>query len=67
MTSIVSSVTNVFTEMISWFTEAMTEVGSIFFTAEAGLTLIGTITVIGVSFAVALKVISMIRSLLRLH
>ncbi len=63
--TIVESILAVFMTVLEWFVEAVSAVSPLFFTPEAGLTLIGSITVIGVGFAVTLLVIAMLRGLLR--
>ena len=67
MTTVVTSILAVFTAITEWFTSTLADVGVLFYTAESGLTFIGTISVIGVAIGVTLMVIAMIRSLLRLH
>ncbi|MBQ8302019.1 MAG: hypothetical protein IJX97_00530 [Clostridia bacterium] len=67
MTTVVSSILEVFSALVAWFTETIGDVGAIFYVAETGLTFVGTITIIGVAIAVTLMVIAMIRSLLRLQ
>ena len=67
MTTVVTSILAVFTAITEWFTSTLADVGVLFYTAESGLTFIGTISVIGVAIGVTLMVIAMIRSLLRLQ
>lgn len=66
-TSIVSSIFAVFTEILNWFTTTLGTVGDIFYTAEKGLTFIGTLSVIGLGVGVVLLVVNMLKSLIRLR
>ena len=63
--SVVSSIFAVFTEILNWFTTTLGSVGNIFYTAEKGLTFIGTLSVIGLGIGVVLLVVNMLKSLIR--
>ena len=63
--SVVSSIFAVFTEILNWFTTTLGSVGDIFYTAEKGLTFIGTLSVIGLGIGVVLLVVNMLKSLIR--
>lgn len=64
-TSVVSAILEVVLLILGWFVDAVTEMTALFYTAEAGLTVIGTITVIGFGIALVLLVAAWIRSLFR--
>lgn len=63
--SVVASIFAVFTEILNWFTTTLGSVGDIFYTAETGLTFIGTLSVIGLGIGVVLLVVNMLKSLIR--
>lgn len=64
--SIVSRVFAVFTEIINWFTTSMTTVSEMFYTTETGLTLFGTLAVIGLGISIVFLLVNVIKSMLRL-
>ena len=64
-TSVVSAILEVVLLILGWFVDAVTEMTALFYTAEAGLTVIGTITVIGFGIALVLLVAAWIRSLFK--
>lgn len=57
----------VFTEIITWFVSAMESVSQMFYTTENGLTLFGTLAVIGLGIATVLLVVNIIKSMLKLR
>ena len=65
MNSVVTSILFVFTTVLEWFSTSLGSISSIFYDAESGLTLVGTLSVITVAISVSLMVIAMIRSLLK--
>ena len=65
--SIVSSIFAVFTEILNWFTTTLSTVGNVFYTADKGLTFIGTLSVIGLGIGVVLLVFNMLKGLIRLR
>lgn len=64
-TSVVSAILDVVLLILQWFVDAVTEMTALFYTAEAGLTVIGTITVVGFGIALVLLVAAWIRSLFK--
>lgn len=65
VSSIVTQILAVFTAFLEWFVDSIGIAMSIFYVAETGLTVIGTITVIGLALAVTLLVAAWIRSLMK--
>lgn len=66
MTTIITSITAVFTAMASWFVSTLNSVSELFFNSNDGtLTLIGTVTIIGFAIAITTMLLAWIRSLLR--
>ena len=65
--TIVSSIFGVFTEILTWFTTTLGSVGEIFYTADKGLSFIGTLAVIGLGIGVVLLVVNMVKGLIRLR
>lgn len=65
--TIVSRVFAVFTEIIQWFTTSMTTVSSMFYTTESGLTLFGTLAVIGLGISIVFLLVNVIKGMLRLQ
>lgn len=63
--TVVESILAVVLEILEWFVEAVTTMTALFYTAEAGLTVIGTITVIGFGIALVLLVAAWIRSMFK--
>lgn len=63
--TVVTQILNVFMAILTWFVEAVEVAIGIFWTAEAGLTFIGTLAVIGFGIAVVLMLLAMIRSYLK--
>lgn len=63
--SVVTQILAVFMAILNWFVEAIEVAIGIFWTAEAGLTFVGTLAVIGFGIAVALMLLAMIRSYLK--
>lgn len=64
--SIVSAITTVFTAIGTWLVGAITAMEAVFW-VDGALTFIGTLSVIGLSIAVILMVLAMIRSYLQLR
>lgn len=64
--SVVSAITAVFTAIGQWFVSAITAMEAVFWTGSA-LTFVGTLSVVGLSIAVILMVLAMIRSYLHLR
>lgn len=65
VSSIVTEILAVFTAFLQWFVGSIETAVAIFYVAGSGLTVIGTITVIGLALAVTLLVAAWIRSLMK--
>lgn len=63
--TIVTQILAVFTAFLDWFVESIGIAMKIFYVAESGLTVIGTVTVIGLALAVVLLLAAWIRSLMK--
>lgn len=63
--TVVSSILSVFTAILEWFVTSLGAIGGIFYTAEAGLTFLGTVTIIGFAIAIVTMVVAMVRSLIK--
>lgn len=59
---ILGSITNVWTEMMTFFSGAFDKLTPIFYNAETGLTLIGVLAVSGMAVGVCLLFLNMIKS-----
>ena len=64
--SIVKSIFGVFTEIIDWFTTSLGTVSDMFYSTETGLTLFGTLAVIGLGISVVFLLVNVIRRMLKL-
>ncbi len=62
--TIVSTILEVLTGVGTWITTTIGSLQSLFYTAESGLTLLGTLAVLGVAFGVIFGLIALIRSFL---
>lgn len=65
MSSIITAVTSVFTAVGEWFGGAVQAMIPIFYTAEDGLTFIGTLTIMGLSISVTFLLLNVISSFLQ--
>lgn len=65
ISTVVTAVLAVFTAVLQWFVTAIETAIGIFWTAEAGLTFLGTLAVIGLAIAIVLMLFAMIRSYLK--
>lgn len=63
--TIIESITGVFDSMSEWLTGALADVTSLFYAPDTGLTLVGTLAIMGLSIAVVTMLIAVIRSFLR--
>ena len=63
--TVVKGILDVVLAILEWFVDADTTMTALFYTPEAGLTVIGTITVIGFGIALVLLVAAWIRSLFK--
>lgn len=64
--TILTDVLGVWTELTTWFGNAIAGVVPIFYT-EGELTFIGVLTVLAIAFGVATKIIAMVRSYLQMR
>lgn len=65
VTGVVESILAVIMLILEWFIEAVTAMTALFYVPATGLTVIGTITVIGFGIALVLLVAAWIRSLFK--
>lgn len=63
--TVIESITGVFDSMSEWLTGALSSVTELFYVPDTGLTLIGTLAIMGLSIAVVTMLIAVIRSFLR--
>ena len=64
--NIIESMTNVFDSIGDWFVTAVTDVSSLFFVPETGLTLLGTLAVIGLAISIVMLLLNVVKSFRRL-
>lgn len=62
--SIISSVMEIFTAILNWFTTSMTAVSNLFYT-DGNLTLVGVMALLGLGIGVFTVVVGIIRSLIK--
>lgn len=63
--SFLAAILDVFAAVGEWIVTATTELLSLFYTSESGLTFIGVLAVAGLAFSVAFMLINLIKSWLR--
>lgn len=64
MTTVISSITAVFTAIMEWISGAIAEITPIFYVAETGLTFLGTLTVMGLGISIFFLLIGVISNFL---
>lgn len=64
--TITGSIFAIFTEIIAWFTESMNTVSEMFYNSNSGLTLFGSLAVVGLGIAIVLLLVNVIKGMLRL-
>lgn len=64
MTSVVTSITGVFTAMASWITTTIPSVVAVFYDEESGLTFMGTLAVIALSVSVFFLLMGLVQNFL---
>lgn len=64
MTSVVASITGVFTAMASWITTTIPSVVAVFYDEEGGLTFLGTLAVIALSVSVFFLLMGLVQNFL---
>ena len=63
----ISSITGVWTSILTWLTSSMGSIQSIFYdSSEAELTFLGVLAVCGVAIAICLKIFFVVRDFLKL-
>lgn len=60
--SIVANILAVFTMVAEWFGDVMPTILEMFYNAETGLTVLGTVIIISLSVSVALLLINIVKS-----
>lgn len=63
--SVVSSITETWSAVATWFIDTMNTVPAIFYNAETGLTFVGTLAVFGGGLTVIIGLIAAVRSWLK--
>lgn len=63
----VAHLLEIWTALVTWLTTNLTSVQSIFYTAESGFTLMGTLTAIGVAVSIVFVLIGTIANYVRLR
>ena len=63
----IAHITQIWTDVMEWIVTAMGSVQDLFYSADSGLTFLGTLSVIGVAFGVALLVIKVVQNFLHLR
>lgn len=62
--SILGQITGVFSKIADWIASAVTSITPMFYTAEAGLTFLGTLAVTGLAFSVVFLIMGIIQNFL---
>lgn len=65
MTTIVQSIFAIFTAIGEWMVDAVASMVPIFYVAETGLTLLGTLALIGLGISITFLLISVVTRFLR--
>lgn len=63
----IGHITTVWTEIMEWVTTSISSVQDVFYTAESGLTFLGTLAVVGVAIGIAFLIIGVIQNFLKLR
>ena len=64
MSQVVSSITQVFSAIADWIANAIPTFTEIFYTAESGLTFLGTLAVIGLGISVFFLLMGLVQNFL---
>lgn len=62
--SVVKAITDVFSEIGTWITGAVTDLMPMFYAAETGLTFLGVLAVCGLAFSVVFLLVGLIQNFL---
>lgn len=65
--SIIGQMTGVFSKIADWIAESVTAITPMFYTAEGGLTFLGTLGVVGLAFSVVFLIMGIIQNFLHLR
>lgn len=65
--SIIGQITGVFGKIADWIADAVTDITPMFYTAEAGLTFLGTLATVGLAFSVVFLIMGIIQNFLHLR
>lgn len=63
--NVIETIFAVFTAIIGWFVESITAITGIFWSAETGLTFLGSLALCGLGIAIILMLVALVRSYLR--
>lgn len=64
MTTVIGSITAVFTAIMEWISGAISDITPIFYVAETGLTFMGTLTVMGLGISIFFLLIGVVSNFL---
>lgn len=65
--SIIEQITGVWTKIGAWISDAFTQLQPVFYSAESGLTFLGTLACVGLAMSVVFLILGIIESFLRLR
>lgn len=65
--SVVSQITGVFTSIANWIAETIPNIVSVFYSAESGLTFLGTLSVVGLGISIFFLLMGLIQNFLHLR
>lgn len=67
MTNLISSITDVFTAIISWLVGAFEPVSSLFYNTTDGLTFMGTLAIMSLGVSVAFLIVGIVQRFLKFN
>ena len=67
MSNVITSITDVFTALGEWISQAVSDLIPMFYSAESGLTFLGTLAVMGLGMSVVFRIIGIIQSFLHIR
>lgn len=63
----ISGITEVWTEMMTWITTSLASVQTVFYSAESGLTFLGTLAIVSVAIGIGFLIIGVVQNFLKLR
>lgn len=67
MNNIITAITGVWTAIMEWFADSIAIVESLFYNAETGLTLLGTLSIVALAIAIFMLIFNIVRGFLGLR